>query len=193
MIIPIANTLAKPMFPTVKLLDYADKWDELEKSDNPFALVVMAHLKTQETRKNHNERKRWKICLVRKLYERGYKKQDIINLFHFIDWITKPVYIDELLKRLQAHLKLEWIYEDKVEIRATAIQSVQSSVIPPPQELLAEFHKLLMEGDVCGIQELAENLSDSDSEYRLFLDRIHQMAKKFLMNELEKYITQYMD
>ncbi len=109
------------------------------------------------------------------------------------DWITKPVYIDELLKRLQAHLKLEWIYEDKVEIRATAIQSVQSSVIPPPQELLAEFHKLLMEGDVCGIQELAENLSDSDSEYRLFLDRIHQMAKKFLMNELEKYITQYMD
>ncbi len=42
-------------FPVVKLLDYADKWDELEKSDNPFAVVVIAHLKTQETRKNHNE------------------------------------------------------------------------------------------------------------------------------------------
>ncbi len=62
---------------------------KLEKSDNPFALAVMAHLKTQETRKDHNERRRWKLCLVRKLYERGYKKQDIINFFHFIDWIMR--------------------------------------------------------------------------------------------------------
>ncbi|MCP3943909.1 MAG: cytosolic protein, partial [Desulfobacteraceae bacterium] len=83
-------------FPVVKLPDYADKWDELEKSDNPFALAVMAHLKTQETRKDHNERRRWKICLVRKLYERGYKKQDIISLFHFTDWIMRlPEKLDE--------------------------------------------------------------------------------------------------
>nr|VFJ65941.1 MAG: hypothetical protein BECKDK2373B_GA0170837_11566 [Candidatus Kentron sp. DK] len=31
-------------FPTVKLLDLARDWASLEKSDNPFALVVMAHL-----------------------------------------------------------------------------------------------------------------------------------------------------
>jgi len=36
-----------------------------------------------------NERKRWKLYLIRKLYERGYKKQDVINLFHFIDWIMR--------------------------------------------------------------------------------------------------------
>jgi len=76
-------------FPVFKLLDYMDRWDELEKSDNPFALVVMAHLKTQQTRHDKNERKRWKLYLIRKLYERGYKKQDVINLFHFIDWIMR--------------------------------------------------------------------------------------------------------
>ena len=31
-------------FPVVKLRDYAARWDALEASDNPFAMVVMAHL-----------------------------------------------------------------------------------------------------------------------------------------------------
>jgi hypothetical protein len=38
-------------FPIVKLLDYTPRWEELETSRNPFAIAVMAHLKTKETRK----------------------------------------------------------------------------------------------------------------------------------------------
>ncbi|WP_258005811.1 hypothetical protein, partial [Cylindrospermopsis raciborskii] len=30
-------------FPIVKLLSYEEKWSELEESNNPFAIVVMAH------------------------------------------------------------------------------------------------------------------------------------------------------
>ena len=30
-------------FPVVKILDYADQWDTLEASNNPFAIVVQAH------------------------------------------------------------------------------------------------------------------------------------------------------
>ncbi|MBR8828753.1 MAG: hypothetical protein DSM107014_12775, partial [Gomphosphaeria aponina SAG 52.96 = DSM 107014] len=37
-------------FKSVKLIDY--KWEELEQHNNPFAIVVMAHLKTQATLKN---------------------------------------------------------------------------------------------------------------------------------------------
>ncbi len=32
-------------FPVVKILDYAKKWAFLERSWNPFAIVVQAHLK----------------------------------------------------------------------------------------------------------------------------------------------------
>jgi hypothetical protein len=35
----------------VKVLDWCDRLDELEASDNPFAMVVMTHLKFQEARK----------------------------------------------------------------------------------------------------------------------------------------------
>jgi hypothetical protein len=79
-------------FPIVKLLDYKEKWEELEEDENPFAVVVMAHLQTQETRHTYpaelgkpEERFEFKWKLIRSLYERGYRKEDIRKLFHFID------------------------------------------------------------------------------------------------------------
>src|SRR5262249_46110272 len=36
-------------FAVSKLLDFESRWTELEGSDNPFALIVMAHLRTQAT------------------------------------------------------------------------------------------------------------------------------------------------
>jgi len=74
-------------FPVVKLLDYGERWAELEESLNPFATVVMAHLKAQETRQDPNARLEWKFSLVKRLYERGYDREDILKLFRFIDWL----------------------------------------------------------------------------------------------------------
>lgn len=74
-------------FPVVKLLDYRQRWEELTTSDNPFALIVMAHLKVQETRHDPEARKLWKLKIVRRLYEQAYTRQDVLNLFHFIDWL----------------------------------------------------------------------------------------------------------
>jgi hypothetical protein len=61
-----------------KLLDYKDKWLYLENHDNPFAIVVMPHLKAMETRKDHASRKQWKIGLP--VSKRLFK-----NLYAFID------------------------------------------------------------------------------------------------------------
>lgn len=74
-------------FPVVKLLDYSQQWSELEASRNPFATVVMAHLKAIETRNNRRNRYSWKLALTRRLYELGYEREDVINLFQFIDWL----------------------------------------------------------------------------------------------------------
>lgn len=40
-------------FSMVKLLDYRDRMAELDASRNPFAIVVKAHLRLQETKKDH--------------------------------------------------------------------------------------------------------------------------------------------
>ena len=70
----------------MKLLDLGRAWEALEQDRNPFSMVVMAHLKTQEV-KDGLERKRWKLHLVRLLLERGYDRKDILELFRFIDWL----------------------------------------------------------------------------------------------------------
>jgi len=75
-------------FPVVKVSDYGKNWNALESNPNPFSIVVMAHLKARELGKGREEeRKQWKIRLVRTLYERGYDRKDILELFRFIDWL----------------------------------------------------------------------------------------------------------
>ncbi|MCP4349407.1 MAG: DUF4351 domain-containing protein [Desulfobacterales bacterium] len=74
-------------FPVVRLADYAKNMELLEQSDNPFAVVVLAHLKTKATAKDTEKRMQEKIAVIRRLYRKGFSKQDIINLLRFIDWI----------------------------------------------------------------------------------------------------------
>jgi Domain of unknown function (DUF4351) len=78
-------------FGTAKLLDFQAQMDTLVTNNNPFALVVLAHLQAKATRKDNQRRQQVKFTLVRLLYERGYNKQQVLDLFRFIDWvITLP-------------------------------------------------------------------------------------------------------
>ena len=99
-------------FPTVKLSDYTDHWAQLEASDNPFAIVVMSHLKARATRGKSERRLisrlRWKIRLVRLLYRGGWERQDILELFRFIDWVLKlPPHLERRLEDEIKNLEME--------------------------------------------------------------------------------------
>ena len=73
-------------FPIVKLLDYGKDWAKLEKDDNVFSIVVMTHLKSIQV-KQDDQRKQWKMNLVRNLFQRGWDRTIIIDLLRFIDWV----------------------------------------------------------------------------------------------------------
>ena len=87
-------------FPVVKLLDYGADWPALESNDNPFATVVMAHLQALATRTDEQRRYRWKLALVKRLYERHYSRQEVLELFRFIDWVMN---LPEELERQFVH------------------------------------------------------------------------------------------
>jgi hypothetical protein len=85
-------------FPVAKLLEWKDKWEVLERSDNPVSLCIMAHLKALETANKAQLRKRWKFNLLRLLFQRGYSRKEIKELFLFIDWVlTLPEELEEEL------------------------------------------------------------------------------------------------
>ncbi len=75
-------------FPAVKLLDYRERMGELEENSNPFAVIVAAHLTTQETRRDGTRRYEGKLRIAKSLYRRGYGRQDILELFRLIDWMV---------------------------------------------------------------------------------------------------------
>jgi len=81
----IAGCEVSLKFPTVKLLDYEESWSELEASSNPFAIIVMAHLKTKATTGKLPQREQWKWKLIRGLYEKEFEREQIIKLFEIID------------------------------------------------------------------------------------------------------------
>ncbi|MBW4613218.1 MAG: Rpn family recombination-promoting nuclease/putative transposase [Desmonostoc vinosum HA7617-LM4] len=143
-------------FPTVKLLDYQQRWSELEASYNPFATVVMAHLKALETRSNFQQRLQSKLLLTKRLYERGFKREDIINLFGFIDWMMS------LSNELQQEFEQQLIqYEEKRKV--PYITSLEKRAIQKGIEQGIE------QGLLEGI-ELALELKFGDSGLNLMLE-----------------------
>jgi len=122
-------------FPVVKLLDYGKNWPALTKSRNPFAIVVMAHLKTKETRDNASERFASKLSIVRGLYEGGYTKEEILQLFRLIDWMmTLPKELSERfdneLITIEEEQRMPYITSiERSGIERGSLQSKRESII----------------------------------------------------------------
>ncbi len=163
-------------FPVVKLLDYRKRWTDLETSNNPFAIVVMAHLKAQETKRNVQERQVWKLSLTRRLYEHGYKRQDVINLFHFIDWVMQlPTDLDKSF--------WQQVHEFEKERQMPYISSVERMAI---QEGLEK-------GRQQGLQEGRHEGRQEGRQEGLALSLLHLLQYRFgpVPEELMKQIQQF--
>lgn len=76
-------------FLTSKLLDFRGQERSLEQSSNPVAAVVLAHLKVLQTQQQPLARQRWKLRLIKGLYERGLKAEQVRQLFRLIDWMVQ--------------------------------------------------------------------------------------------------------
>ena len=91
-------------YPTVSILDYSD--EELDKSSNPFAqVIVAAKMRLQEGKVSEDELLNIKLLAARKLQEKGFAMGKIRTIFNFLRnyvLFEKPETFrkfDELFKR----------------------------------------------------------------------------------------------
>jgi len=101
-------------FAVAKLSDYTGRIEMLNASRNPFALVTLAHLFTQQTRQNVDGRFTAKWQLTKLLFQRGWSKKRIIILFKAINWMmTLPVDLEERywrnIRLLELERKMEYV------------------------------------------------------------------------------------
>lgn len=75
----------------VKLLDYQNQQEMLKESNNPFATIILAQLMAMSLSKERNQEQHLasKLVITKLLYEKGWGKDYVYNLFRFIDWIIQ--------------------------------------------------------------------------------------------------------
>ncbi len=132
-------------FPVVKVIDYKRRWNELEGSENPFAVIVMSHLKELETKGKVDERLFWKVTLVRRLYEKGYSKKDILLLYKFIDWLVSlPEELTEKfheeIKKIEEVKKVSYITTaERIGMKKGFEQGLQQGLVMEAREMVIEL------------------------------------------------------
>jgi hypothetical protein len=75
-------------FPICKLLDLLEQREELEKNQNPAALLVLANWAAQQTGEDAPERYRWKLRLLRRVIVTE-RREDVFELYRLIDWLLQ--------------------------------------------------------------------------------------------------------
>lgn len=165
--------------PTAKLLDRSDRLAELEADPNPFAVVVLAHLASLRTRKDPVARLDWKWRLTRGLYARGHERQEILELFRFIDWLLRLP--DELaqtfrtrLARFEEEGRVVYVTQGeelaKAEGRQEGLQKAVLTVLearfgPVSRELAAQVLKVT---DCATLEALVQRAAVVGSAVELF-------------------------
>ncbi len=175
-------------FPVVKLLDYETRWSELEQSSNPFAIIVMAHLKAQATSRDAQGRLHWKLSLVKMLYHKGYTKEGILELFRFIDWLlVLPEELEdgfsEALRQYEEDIKMPYL--TSIERRGIQ-QGIQQGILQKSREAVIEILEVRFERVPDSTAEIITRIDDLS-----ILNMLHKRAA--MVGSLEEFKTALVD
>ncbi|MDB9541242.1 hypothetical protein [Anabaenopsis arnoldii] len=116
----------------------------------------MAHLKTKATNSNLSVREQWKWKLARLLYERGYNRKKIVDLYKVIDLMMAlsgdlQLSFEEKLTNYQEKLKMPLLTNiEKRTIEKTTKQTLKQNIIKLlqvrfgdiPENLVASINKI---------------------------------------------------
>lgn len=96
--IGFADSYLCSRFVVIKMIDYRNQLKEIEESNNIFACIIYSQIGAIDLFKKPEEvRKQEKFALTKRLYNKGFNKDEISNLYKFIDWLIclpKPLEIE---------------------------------------------------------------------------------------------------
>ena len=167
-------------FPTAQMLDWENRQEELESDPNPFALVVLAHLKTRATRGAPAERLNWKMQLMRLLIERRYAKKEALELFRILDWLMRlPKPEAEIFRtrydELTKELKMPYVTSIERLAKEEGIQQGQVALLEAQLtrrfgDLPSWAHERLSKGENGDLYQWGERLLDAPTLEAVFAD-----------------------
>ncbi|ANB72218.1 hypothetical protein AYM40_07450 [Paraburkholderia phytofirmans OLGA172] len=106
-------------------------------------------------------------------------------------FLPKPIDLDKLLTQIATLLKLRWTYEPRSVLSAED-KAVGRFLVPPPQEL-QRLYQLIQSGNMRGIVQWAEYVTELDERYCPFADKLRLMAEEYKSQAILTFVDQYLE
>jgi hypothetical protein len=171
-------------FPIVKLIDYRKKRKTLEKSKNPFAIVVRIHLKGLDTLRASKKRFQEKVELFKALHEANYSEKEINDLFRFMDWmLALPKGLDQQFNEFYHQYE-----EEKKMPYVTSVEryGIQLGVLQNAREYVVEALKVRFKRVPKSLADMIQAIEDTKLLSKLLREAILADSLKTFKQQLEK-------
>lgn len=106
------------------------------------------------------------------------------------DFISKPIQVDELLKKLKHYLNLTWIYKTQDVIDINSVSEPLLKIVMPPAKELTNIYRAAQIGDNEDIKQEATRLQQLDGKYTQFVNKLLELAEDFKDEEIMKMIEE---
>jgi CheY-like chemotaxis protein len=101
------------------------------------------------------------------------------------DFIAKPIETKYLLERLQIHLGLEWIYENKLE-------KMDALIIPPRRELETLLNNAKRH-NITNLKECVKRIKALDSQFIPFVYQTEPFLETYQFKKLIEFLEPYLE
>ena len=101
------------------------------------------------------------------------------------DFLSKPINVLELMEKLKLHLVLDWLYQDKQPPKR---QPGTTVIEVPPLSLMEPCIALVRIGDMHGLKQTLEQLSEAEPDYAAFFAKLKGLANGFRIAEIRKLL-----
>ena len=142
-----------------------------------FIILYGRSLKTLATKKDAQARFTWKLSLVKALYQKGFSREDIMNLYRFLDWLmVLPKELDrkfqDEIKAFEEGMKVAYITTaERIGIEKGLQEGIQKGKAQNLYDLYSEG-VLTLEQAKAQLEKLYANKSLSEEIYREFMSKI---------------------
>ena len=103
-------------------------------------------------------------------------------------FLAKPVDAAELFKLLAHHLQLEWVFEEK----ADNLEAQPTDLVLPAKNILEALLALAKDADMVTLETKTKQLLETDISYKPFVASILKFTEKFMAEEVEQLLQQYL-